>query len=108
MTRTLTIAKINAPSYGAFYERATAKHGPVIRGAHLDINPDDPHALDDPFRMARRFAFLLARETGQPFAWGWFEGDPCGLRPGVCAANTPNPAGFYMRGRTSGLTDNTP
>jgi hypothetical protein len=99
MTRARILYKVNAPTYGDFYARASAKHGPVIRGAHLDVDPDNPEALRDPFRMARRFAHLLASETGQPFAWGWFEGDACGMRPGVWPAEM-SPAGARMDGRT--------
>lgn len=86
MTRARIIHKLNAASYGDFYAKASAKHGPVVRGAHLDVDPENPEALRDPFRMARRFAHALALDTGQPFAWGWFEDPQQGLRPGVCPA----------------------
>lgn len=108
MTRARIIHKVSTPTYGEFYARAAARHGPVIRGAHLDINPFDDGMLRDPFKMARRFAHLLARETGQPFAWGWFDDPQWGMRPGCWPAEMTPPATF-QDGRTDRpLTDNAP
>lgn len=86
-----------APSY---YEHAArsprSRH--VIYGPHFDIDPEDPGSLWDPFRMARRFAHAIARETGEPFAWGWYV-TPEGVRPAVCAVEYI-PLGFFTDGVT--------
>lgn len=74
----------HAPSYFEHFGGLTAQ-GPVIFGPHLDMPPNDVDGLVDPFRMARRFAHTIARETGEPFVWGWHEHDGV-LRPAVCAA----------------------
>lgn len=99
MTRARILHKLNAPSYAEFHARATAAHGPVIRGAHLDVDPESIEAIRDPFGMARRFAHALALETRQPFAWGWFADPVHGLRPGVCAADIAAQH-LYVNGRT--------
>lgn len=102
MTRARIIHKLRAPSYSDFYAQSVARHGPVIRGAHLDVDYDKPETLRDPFKMARRFAFALANDTGEPFAWGWFDDPGQGFRPAVCAADV---AHEHMRvnGRTDAL-----
>jgi hypothetical protein len=74
--------------------RPLARH--VIYGPHFDIDPEDPGSLRDPFRMARRFAHAIAKETGEPFAWGWYA-TPEGVRPAVCAVEYI-PLGFFTDG----------
>ncbi len=81
----------HAPSYFEHFGGLTAR-GPVIVGPHLDMPPGND-GLIDPFRMARRFAHVIARDTGEPFAWGWYD-DGGALRPAVCAAES---AAQYLR-----------
>ncbi len=84
----------------SYYEHAARLHvsGAVIYGPHFDVNPDNIEALRDPFNVARRFAFAMAGDMGEPFAWGWFE-HPEGARPAVCAADTA-PLFLRINGRT--------
>ncbi len=99
--------RIDAPSYDEHAGKLNAQ-GAVIFGPHLDVNPEDPASLRDPFRMARRFAHSMALEMGEPYAWGWYH-HADGLRPAVCSAEQLR-HGFHMDGRTDrpGLTDNPP
>lgn len=98
-------SRLPAPSY---FEHAGRLHADraVIYGPHLDMDPTDPSALRDPFKVARPFAHAMARETGEPFAWGWY-GSPEGLRPAVCAVEQL-PVTMRLVGRTDRLTDNVP
>lgn len=81
------MTRLPAPSY---YDHAATLQADrcVIYGPHFDVQD-----LADPFKVARRFAHAIAQETGEPFAWGWYD-HPAGLRPAVCALES---APLFMR-----------
>ncbi len=91
-----------APSYFEHFDKLSAT-GPVIYGPHLGMPPDND-GLIDPFKMARRFAHVMAQDTGEPFSWGWYAYQGS-LRPAVCAAES---APRYLRIEgTTGPVDTT-
>ncbi len=75
-------------------------------GPHLDVDYEDMESLRDPFRMARRFARVIAADTGEPFAWGLYIKESQ-ARPAVCAVELL-PAGFHVDGRTDQWTGSAP